>query len=122
MKREKLAIVSTHPIQYYAPVFRALAQSTSVMPRVFFTWSQTADGPVFDPGFGTRFTWDIPLRDGYDHVFVPNTAKRPASSHFMGVQNPSLTRDIAAWGADAVLVYGWNLRSHLGAMRHFKGK
>lgn len=122
MTRVKLAIISTHPIQYYAPVFRALALSATVTPRVFYTWSQTAEGPVFDPGFGASFAWDIPLRDGYDHVFVPNVAADPGCSHFKGIRNPSLTRDITAWGADAVLVYGWNLHSHLNALRHFSGK
>src|SRR5271170_6220570 len=122
MRRVKLAIVSTHPIQYYAPVFRALARSANVMPRVFFTWSQAESGPVFDPGFGAAFEWDIPLRDGYDHVFVPNIAGDPRPTHFRGVRNPSLIDEITEWGADAVLVYGWNLHSHLIAMRHFKGR
>jgi glycosyltransferase involved in cell wall biosynthesis len=118
----RLAIVSTHPIQYYAPVFRALAQSERVIPRVFYTWSQAAEGPVFDPGFGTKFAWDVPLLDGYDHVFVPNVAKRPGSDHFFGIQNPALLHTIADWGADAVLIFGWNLQSHLRALRYFKGK
>lgn len=122
MRRVKLAIISTHPIQYYAPVFRALALSAAVTPRVFFTWSQTEGGPVFDPGFGASFQWDIPLRDGYDHVFVSNVASDPGSGHFGGIRNPSLTRDITDWGADAVLIYGWNLQSHLNALRHFSGK
>jgi glycosyltransferase involved in cell wall biosynthesis len=122
MRQVRLAIVSTHPIQYYAPVFRALAGSANVMPRVFFTWSQAESGPVFDPGFGAAFEWDIPLRDGYDHVFVPNIAGDPRPSHFRGIRNPSLIDEITEWGADAVLVYGWNLHSHLIAMRHFKGR
>lgn len=122
MTRVKLAIISTHPIQYYAPVFRELARSADLTPRVFFTWSQTASGAVFDPGFGTSFEWDVPLRDGYDHVFVPNAAADPKPSHFRGIRNPSLIREITGWGADAVLIYGWNLHSHLRAMRHFKGR
>jgi glycosyltransferase involved in cell wall biosynthesis len=121
-ERVRLAIVSTHPIQYYAPVFRALAQSARVLPRIFYTWSQTAAGPVFDPGFGTEFAWDVPLREGYDHVFVPNVARRPGSDHFSGIQNPGLMRAISDWGADVVLIYGWNLHSHLGVMRYFKGE
>jgi glycosyltransferase involved in cell wall biosynthesis len=121
MNRIKLAIVSTHPIQYYAPVFRAMAREASVIPRVFFTWSQTAEGPVFDPGFGSRFSWDIPLLEGYDHQFVSNVAKRPGSNHFFGVQNPALSAVISDWGANAVLVYGWNLHSHLNVLRRFKG-
>jgi glycosyltransferase involved in cell wall biosynthesis len=89
---------------------------------VFFTWSQTADGPVFDPGFGTSFSWDVPLLEGYEHEFVPNVAKDPGSHHFFGIQNPGLIPAISRWNSDAILVYGWKLRSHLGALRHFKGR
>ena len=42
MPQPKLAIVCTHPIQYYAPVFRALAESDRIDARVFYTWSQAA--------------------------------------------------------------------------------
>jgi glycosyltransferase involved in cell wall biosynthesis len=122
MRRIKLAIISTHPIQYYAPVFRALAQSDAVNPRVFFTWSQTAEGHVFDPGFGMNFSWDVPLLDGYDHIFVSNIAMRPGSDHFFGIRNPTLIPAIAEWGACVVLIYGWNVLSHLEALRYFKGR
>jgi glycosyltransferase involved in cell wall biosynthesis len=122
MQRPRLAVISTHPIQYYAPVFRAIASGEEVILRVFFTWSQSAEGAVFDPGFGARFAWDVPLLDGYDHQFVENRAKRPGSAHFFGIRNPGLNREIADWDPDAVLVYGWNLYSHLQALRHFKGK
>lgn len=122
MKKLKLAIVSTHPIQYYAPVFRALALSNSITPRVFYTWSQTSEGATFDPDFGARFAWDIPLLDGYEHVFVKNTAKHPTSSRFFGIKTPDLSRAIGAWGADAALVFGWPLHSHLRFMMQSKGK
>jgi len=116
----RLAIISTHPIQYYAPVFRALARSQAVRPKVFFTWSQTASASVVDPGFERTIAWDIPLLEGYESEFVPNTAPNPGTHHFQGLRNPGLVRAIEGWGADAVLVFGWNLHSHLGALRHFK--
>jgi glycosyltransferase involved in cell wall biosynthesis len=120
VKSVRLAIISTHPIQYYAPVFQALARSNAVRPRVFFTWSQTALESVVDPGFGRAVTWDIPLLEGYESEFVPNIARRPGTHHFQGVRNPGLTRAIENWGAEAVLVFGWNLHSHLSALRYFK--
>lgn len=107
----RLAIVTTHPIQYYAPLFRALAQQNALDPQVFYTWSQTPTQDRFDPGFGRAVEWDIPLLEGYAHRFVANVAKRPG-----------LNTEIAAWQADALLVFGWNLHAHLGAMRHFKGR
>jgi glycosyltransferase involved in cell wall biosynthesis len=122
MDKTRLAIITTHPIQYYAPVFRALTRSDRVHPRVFFTWSQSAAGPIFDPGFGTSYEWDVPLLDGYESEFVPNVAANPGLTHFDGVVTPELTERIASWRADAVLVFGWNLRSHLAALRYFKSR
>ncbi len=122
MQRMKLAIVSTHPIQYYAPVFRTLAAYDTLELRVFFTWSQAADRALFDHGFGAEVKWDIPLLDGYAHQFVRNVAERAGSHHFRGIRNPTLVDEIEAWRPDAILVYGWNSHSHLQALRHFKGR
>jgi glycosyltransferase involved in cell wall biosynthesis len=122
MRKVKLAIVSTHPIQYYAPVFRELAASSQIDLRVFYTWSQAASGATFDSGFGTDVQWDIPLLEGYTAQFVPNVAARPGTDHFGGLNTPTLIHEIEAWHPDAVLIYTWNSRSHLQALRHFKNK
>jgi glycosyltransferase involved in cell wall biosynthesis len=122
MSKRRLAIVSTHPIQYYAPVFRALAASPQIDVRVFYTWSQVAADGAFDPGFGTEVKWDVPLLDGYAYQFVPNAAKYPGTDHFGGLSNPTLIREVEAWHPDAVLVYTWNSRTHLRALRHFKNR
>ena len=122
MQVTRLAIISTHPIQYYAPIFQVLARSRALALRVFYTWSQTSDSAVADPGFGRTITWDIPLLDGYEFEFVPNIARNPGTEHFQGLRNPKLNAAIEAWRADAVLVFGWNSHSHLGVLRHFKGR
>jgi len=122
MNSVRLAIVSTHPIQYYAPIFQLLARSASLRVKVFYTWSQVAAGSVADPGFGRAITWDIPLLEGYEYEFVPNVARRPGTDHFWGLRNPTLIRHVGSWNPDAVLVFSWNCASHLAAMRHFKGR
>ena len=122
MNRVRLAIVSTHPIQYYAPIFQLLARARGLSVRVFYTWSQVAAGSVADAGFGRSITWDIPLLEDYEYEFVPNVARQPGAGHFWGLRNPGLTRAIEAWGAEAVLVFGWNAASHLAALRHFMGR
>jgi glycosyltransferase involved in cell wall biosynthesis len=118
----RLAIVTTHPIQYNAPWFRLLAADSQVEPMVFYTWSQSAAGAKYDPDFGRQIEWDIPLLDGYAYKFVNNTARKPGSHHFSGIVNPGLIKEIEQWGADAILVFGWNFRSHLQCLRHFHGK
>lgn len=118
---KKLAIVTTHPIQYNAPWFRLLASRNRCKPKVFYTWSQSKT-TVKDRTFGRDITWDIPLLEGYDYEFIENIAKKPGSHHFFGIDNPELISKITQFNPDAILFFGWNFKSHLLAMRHFKGK
>jgi glycosyltransferase involved in cell wall biosynthesis len=117
----RLAIVTTHPIQYYAPIFQLLHQRGYIDVKVFYTWSQSAE-QKHDPGFGKDIEWDIPLLDGYLYEFVENTSSAPGSHHAKGIINPQLIQKITNWKPDAVLVYGWLYNSHLKVMRHFKNK
>jgi glycosyltransferase involved in cell wall biosynthesis len=119
---KKLAIITTHPIQYNAPLFQMLHERQQTEIMVFYTWSQSATGAKYDPGFGREINWDIPLLSGYPYRFVNNISKVPGSHHFKGMDNPSLITEITAWKADAVLVYGWSFKSHLKALKHFHGK
>lgn len=118
----KLAIVSTHPIQYNAPWFRMLAAKKSIELKVFYTWEQAKGSAKYDPGFGRIVEWDLPLLDGYEYTFVKNISNDPGSHHFKGVDNPTLNDEIKKWGAEAVLVFGWAFKSHLKCIRYFKGK
>jgi glycosyltransferase involved in cell wall biosynthesis len=118
---KKLAVITTHPIQYNAPLFRLISERRNIEIKVFYTWEQSKE-KVYDVKFGQEIKWDIPLLEGYDYAFVKNTSRYPNSLSFNGIINPGLNREIETWGADAVLVYGWNHHSHLKAMRYFKGK
>jgi glycosyltransferase involved in cell wall biosynthesis len=113
----RLAFIVSHPIQYYAPLYRRLAKRDDFQIKVFFTWhaAQTAQ---FDPGFKKEVAWDIPLLDGYDHEAVPNTSRRPGSDHFWGLQNPSLVNRILDWKPDMVHLTGYAYYSHLFALRN----
>ena len=119
---KKIAIISSHPIQYNAPLFALLAKEPEIDLMVFYTWGDAALGPKYDPDFGKVIDWDIPLLDGYNYKFLKNTSKKPGSHHFKGIINPTLIKEIEDWGADIVWVWGWSFDSHLKAMRHFKGK
>jgi len=113
----RLAIVTTHPIQYYAPVFKALAQMHP-QTKVFYTWGEDSVRK-FDPDFKKVIEWDIPLLDGYDYQFLKNTSKQPGTSHFKGIVNPDAISQIDAFNPDVVLVYGWSWHSHLKIIRHY---
>jgi glycosyltransferase involved in cell wall biosynthesis len=119
---KRLAIVTSHPIQYNAPWFRKLAASGRLVVKVFYTWEQSQAGAKFDPGFGRVIEWDIPLLEGYDYTFVKNISKEPGSHHFKGIINPTLIDEIKVYQPDAILVFGWAFKSHLQCLRYFHGK
>src|SRR5690625_1605842 len=117
----RLAILSTHPIQYYAPLFRALHEGPLDI-HVFYGWEGMARSEATDYGFGVKVQWDIPLLDGYPHAFLDNCSKEPGTHHFNGIDSPEVTEQIENWRPDALLVFGWNYKSHLRALRHFHGR
>jgi glycosyltransferase involved in cell wall biosynthesis len=118
----KLAIITSHPIQYNAPLFKLLTQRGNVSIKVFYTWGKKSIEPKFDPGFGKTIKWDIPLLDGYDYEFLENTSTKPGSSHFKGIINPDIIKKINEFQPTALLVYGWAFKSHLKVLRHFSNK
>jgi glycosyltransferase involved in cell wall biosynthesis len=119
---KKLAILTTHPIQYNAPLFELLSGRKNISVRVFYSWGESVVTGKYDPGFGKAIDWDIPLLEGYEYEFLENTAKEKGSHHFNGIINPGIITRITAWQPDAILVYGWAFSSHLRVMRHFKNK
>ena len=61
--KTKLAIITSHPIQYNAPMFALLAKSKIIEPKIYYTWSQSKKS-LFDVDFGKTIEWDIPLLEG----------------------------------------------------------
>ncbi|MFI5163279.1 MAG: glycosyltransferase family 4 protein [Sphingobacteriales bacterium] len=116
----RLAIITTHPIQYYAPVFKLLHERKKIDIKVFYTRGQNAG--THDHGFGKAIDWDIPLLDGYPYEWVQNTAAEPGSHHYKGIVNPGLIKQVQEWQPNAVLFFGWAYQSHFKAMRYFKGR
>ena len=65
----KLAILLTHPVQYFAPVFRELAQQPNLQLKVFFGCNH---GVILreDPNFGVVFQWDCQPTAGFEYEFL----------------------------------------------------
>ena len=106
----RLAILSTHPIQYNAPLFRMLHEDDGIDLQVFF--SKTWDQVKFDPDFQREVTWDIPVTEGYEHVTHDASSRRGRTELSLAIQN---------FNPHALLIYGWNFPGHLSMMRTFHG-
>lgn len=112
--RMKLAVVVSHPIQYYAPFYRALAADPAIDIRVFFC-SRIAVDEVLDPGMGVKISWKTDLLGGYAHEFLPE-APGIKGFRFWEVNNPSVAAHLAAFAPDVILVHGYAQASMMRAM------
>src|SRR5215469_13207222 len=106
MPRYRLLIVASHPIQYQAPMHRALAMHPAIDLTVLFCcdWGLK---PYFDRGFGCELQWDIPLLEGYYSAFLRNRSWFPNLHGFGGLVNPGVVHWIVSGRYDAILVNGW---------------
>jgi glycosyltransferase involved in cell wall biosynthesis len=110
--RIRLAILVSHPIQYFAPVYEAIAAGGMVDLTVVF---RTCVGlrEYHDPGFGQAISWDIPLLDGYRNCFL----SRKTTLHGIELSIiPWLIRE----RPEALLLHGYNQPTNLLAL--FVGK
>ncbi|AZQ66749.1 glycosyltransferase [Silicimonas algicola] len=111
------AVVSSHPIQYYAPLFRELARRIDV--QVFYLHQVTAHDQA-EAGFDLGFEWDVDLLSGYESSFLENAAIRPGLHHFRGVSTPGIAAALKQGRFRAVLLTGWHLWGYAQAIMSAK--
>jgi glycosyltransferase involved in cell wall biosynthesis len=109
-----LGIVTSHPIQYQAPLFRALAACVDL--TVYFA-HQASGTDQAEAGFDVGFDWDTDLTHGFRHTFLKNISRRPSITRFAGCDTPSIGELLAADKVDVVAVYGWHFKSYLQTAR-----
>lgn len=110
----KLGILCTHPIQYYAPLFRYLAGQPEVELKVFYCHRPTPEQQ--GAGFGISFSWDVDLTTGYEFQYLKNISKNPHLLTFRGCDTPAIAQIIEGEKFDAFLVTGWYTKSMWQAM------
>ena len=106
MVGKKLVIVATHPIQYHTPWYRELSTRPELEVTVLFGMLPNSEQQSI--GFGTEFSWDIPLTDGYPWQQLENKAHSPNLSTFKGVDCPDVYHALKSISPDAVIITGWH--------------
>jgi glycosyltransferase involved in cell wall biosynthesis len=104
----RLAILSSHPIQYFSPLYRALTQS-DVDVTVFYLCRQGLE-QYKDVGFKQTIQWDVPLLDGYKSQFLTRATEMPT---FLNSLRLPFYRTLNRDNFDAILVYGHQYGSYL---------
>ena len=102
----KVLNFATHPIQYQVPIYRKLAEKVDL--TVVYLHQQTEEGQA-DAGFNVKFQWDIPLYEGYDHIYLKNLSKTPTTQQLKGVviDERELHAVVEKYQPDKVIIHGW---------------
>jgi glycosyltransferase involved in cell wall biosynthesis len=104
-QRCRVGILVSHPIQYLAPLFKALAQDQRLDLTVIFR-TKAGTAAYNDPGFGMQVEWDVPLTAGYRSVFLSSSAR-------LGGVQPHVVPRVIQMRFDAIIVHGYSSATHL---------
>src|SRR5579862_2626661 len=112
----RLAHFITHPIQYFAPLYREIVRAGEMELTVLFG-SDFGTRPSFDEGFGQTLQFDTPLLAGYPHQFLRNRGSGQPMGGFANFDCPEIEARLAEGRFDALWVHGWGYRAHWQAIR-----
>jgi len=108
MKKFKLAFLTTHPIQYQAPLFRVLASHPEIDLTVYFCSKLGLESnATIDPGFGVPVKWDIPLLEGYSYRFLTNFSWQSNPQKIFAFLNPGILKELFIHRYDSIIVHGY---------------
>jgi glycosyltransferase involved in cell wall biosynthesis len=114
----RLTIVMTHPVQYFAPWFRYITAERSAEIDLTVLYGAVPTPEQQGVGFGTAFSWDVPLTSGYRfEVCADSAGKQFDSDSFLGLDVADIGARIAATRPDAVIVPGWHSLMQVRALR-----
>lgn len=109
-----LAVLSTHPIQYHAPVYRYL-QTQLGIPVTAIYGSDFSVAGYHDREFGVTFAWDSDLLSGYSSIFLSRVAEGGAAS-YSTVAAQGAYAALTKLNPQTILLTGYQSRFHRQAL------
>lgn len=117
----RLAVVNSHPIQYFAPLYAFLNRDPILEVIALYCSDFSLRGAI-DPGFKQVVTWDVDLLTGYRSVFLGENAKQRTPAGFWSLICPRVWPEIRGGHYDAVLLHGYNYAVNVLALLAAKTK
>lgn len=101
----KVAVISTHPVQYQTPWYQKLGSQEQIDLTVYY--ALIPDREQQGVGFDVPFDWDIPLLEGYEWELLPNKRKEPSLRGFLNSSTPAIYSILKKTRPDVVIITGW---------------
>ena len=115
MNSSRIAVVNSHPIQYFAPLYAFLHANAPPDVTALYLSDFSLRG-ARDPGFGIALRWDVDLMAGYPSVFVDTRAAQRTPGGFFSLVAPAIWRQVREGGYDALLSHGHGYAANLIAI------
>jgi glycosyltransferase involved in cell wall biosynthesis len=112
----ELVVITTHPVQYHAPVYRTLREKHGVPVRIIYASDFSVAG-YHDKEFGASFAWDVDLGVDENCLFLSRVKDGGAAS-FEDIRPDGMAAALAKTSPAAVLLTGVQPAYHLHAFRH----
>lgn len=111
----KIAIISSHPIQYFTPLYKKISQNSNIELMVYYCSTQGLY-TYNDSGFGQDIKWDTPLLDGYQYQFLKNYRKKENYESMFSFVNLSIIDELRSNKYDAIWINGHNIATNIIAI------
>lgn len=121
MSKIRIAVVNSHPIQYFAPMYAYVNASEDLNVSVLYCSDFSLRGGD-DPGFKRAVKWDVDLLSGYNAVFLGDRARVRVPGGFFSLIVPEIWREVRSGKYDALIVHGHGYAANLLALVAAKTK
>jgi glycosyltransferase involved in cell wall biosynthesis len=122
MEKVRIAILNSHPIQYFAPLYAFLNKDEGLDITALYCSDFSLRGGL-DPGFNQSVSWDVDLLSGYRSIFLGDyQAGKRTPKGFWSLIVPELWHEVRSGKYDAVVLHGYNYAAYVIAFLAAKSK
>src|SRR5262245_56929237 len=111
----RIAVLNSHPIQYFAPLYAYLNAAPDLDVTVLYLSYVSIRGAK-DGGFGREVKWDLDLLAGYRSVFLGDAARTREPGGFWSLVAPQVWSEQRSGRYDVVWLHGHNYAANLLAL------
>lgn len=106
MKKVRVAVLNSHPIQYFAPLYAYLNNDLELEVTALYCSNSSLRGEL-DLGFNKPVTWDVNLLDGYPYKFIGKQYLKTIPRGFFSLICPEIWSEIRSKNYDVLWLHGY---------------
>jgi glycosyltransferase involved in cell wall biosynthesis len=114
-KVARIAVVNSHPIQYFAPLYAYLNAQPDLEVSALYLSDISIRG-ANDAGFGQAVKWDVDLLAGYNFKFLGTGARTRDPQGFWSLVAPQVWSELRSGRYDVLWLHGHNYAANLIAL------